>query len=478
MDDTITPSRRAFLDTFAERFRTYFRQHTFVALLLLTAVAGSMFGATVAYQSSLTEEARQVRALVDYRPSVVTKVYASDGRTVIGEFAMERRIPISYNDIPSDMRNAILAIEDSRFSKHIGVDPLGIARAAVKNFAAGRTVEGGSTLTQQLTKILFLSPERTLERKVKEALIALEIERLYSKEQILELYCNQIFLGGGAYGVEAGARYYFSKSIKECSLEECALLAALPKGPGQFSPVLHPAAARERRDLVLRNMLEEGYIDRAKYTEATAKDIKLNVTTNANALSPNDSEFGYIVEDVRQQMEQKYGTRATQTDGLKIYTTIDAAAQREAVRAVRRGLHSYESRHGRTWRGNVTNVSADFKDLGRYWHHDWDDEPVPNEHIFGLVTQVSGDKATVRFGNYSATITAAECKLAGRAPGQILKVGDLTPFKIQKIDKEKNTVTCEPRPGPCGRGRARRDRREDGGDQGNGRRVRLRSREV
>jgi penicillin-binding protein 1A len=443
MDDTITPSRRAFIDTFAERFRTYFRQHTFVALLLLTAVAGSMFGATVAYQSSLTEEARQVRALVDYRPSVVTKVYASDGRTVIGEFAMERRIPISYNDIPSDMRNAILAIEDSRFSKHIGVDPLGIARAAVKNFAAGRTVEGGSTLTQQLTKILFLSPERTIERKVKEALIALEIERLYSKEQILELYCNQIFLGGGAYGVEAGARYYFSKSIKECSLEECALLAALPKGPGQFSPVLHPAAARARRDLVLRNMLEEGYIDRAKYTEATAKDIKLNVTTNANALSPNDSEFGYIVEDVRQQMEQKYGTRATQTDGLKIYTTIDAAAQREAVRAVRRGLHSYESRHGRTWRGNVTNVSADFKDLGRYWHHDWDDEPVPNEHIFGLVTHVSGDKATVRFGNYSATITAAECKLAGRAPGQVLKVGDLTPFKIQKIDKEKNTVTCD-----------------------------------
>ena len=163
---------------FARRFRTFFRQHTFVALLALTVIAGSMFGATVAYQSSLTEEARQVKALAEYRPSVVTKVYAADGRTVIGEFSLERRIPLTYDEIPDKMKNAVIAIEDSRFYKHIGVDPLGIARAGVKNFVAGQTIEGGSTLTQQLTKILFLNPEKTFERKAKEALIALQIERL------------------------------------------------------------------------------------------------------------------------------------------------------------------------------------------------------------------------------------------------------------------------------------------------------------
>ena len=219
----------------AHRVQDFFRKHMFLGLVILTVVAGSMFGGTVAYQSSLTEEARQVRALADFRPSAVTKVYAADGRTVIGQFAMERRIPVSYTEIPDNMKNAILAIEDSRFYMHIWVDPVGFSRAGVKYLASGRTVEGGSTLTQQLTKILFLSPERTFERKIREALIALQIERLYSKEQILELYCNQIFLGGGAYGVEAGSQYYFSKSIRDASLEECALIAALPRWPGRAS---------------------------------------------------------------------------------------------------------------------------------------------------------------------------------------------------------------------------------------------------
>jgi penicillin-binding protein 1A len=227
-------------DDASRAVQDFFRKHMFFGLVLLTAVAGSMFGGTVAYQSSLTDEAQQVRALADFRTSAVTKVYASDGRTVIGQFAMERRIPITYSEIPDNMKNAIMAIEDSRFYKHIGVDPLGITRAMVKNAIAGRTVEGGSTLTQQLTKILFLSPERTFKRKLREALIALQIERLYSKEQIMELYCNQIFLGGGAYGVEAGSQYYFGHSIREASLEECAMLAALPKAPSQYSPVLNP----------------------------------------------------------------------------------------------------------------------------------------------------------------------------------------------------------------------------------------------
>jgi penicillin-binding protein 1A len=419
------------------------RQHSLLGLVLLTALAGGLFGGTVAYQSSLTEEARQVRALADFRPSAVTKVYASDGRTVIGQFAMERRIPLTYDQIPPNMRNAIMAIEDSRFYDHIGVDPLGIARAGVKNLIAGRAVEGGSTLTQQLTKILFLSPERTFKRKIKEAMIALEIERLYSKEQIMELYCNQIFLGGGAYGVEAGAQYYFGKPIADCAVEECAILAAIPKAPSLYSPVLNPANALERRNLVLLNMYEEDFISKEEYDQAKARPIKLNVTSTTNSLNPNASEFGYAVEEIRQQMEQKYGTRTTQTEGLRIFSTIDLNAQREAVRAVRRGLHAYEARHGRQWRGNLTNVSAEFKDLSRYWHHDWDDEPVAGEYIFGLVTEVAGDSAKVRFGHYQAKITAAQTKLAGKPPAQVLKVGDLTPFKIEKIDSENHSLEVQ-----------------------------------
>lgn len=421
----------------------FFRRHLVIALFLMTMVAGSMFGATVSYQSTLTDEARQVKALADYRPSAVTKVYASDGRTVIGQFAMERRIPISYNEIPDNMKNAIMAIEDSRFYKHIGVDPLGIMRAGVKNFAAGRTIEGGSTLTQQLTKILFLSPERTFRRKIREAMIALQIERLYSKEQIMEMYCNQIFLGGGAYGVEAGAQYYFSKSVKDCTVEECAMLAALPKAPTSYSPVLYPKEALERRNLVLRNMWEEGFISEELYREASARPIALNVKSNTNTVNPNDSEFGYAVEEIRQSLEQRFGTRTTQTEGLRIYSTIDPEAQREAVRAVRRGCHSYETRHGKPWRGDVPNVASEFKDLSRYWHHDWDDEPVQNEYIFGLVTAVAGDTAQVRFGAYTAKLTTAQCKLAGKSPGQCLKVGDVTPFKITKVDKENETIEAE-----------------------------------
>ena len=167
-------------------------------------------------------------------------------------------------------------------------------------------------------------------------MIALQIERMFSKEQIMEMYCNQIFLGGGAYGVEAGSQYYFGHSIREATLEECAMLAAIPKAPSQYSPVLNPNDAKERRNLVLRNMFEEGFIDRATYDAATAKPLTLNITSTTNTVSPNDSAFGYAVEEIRQSMERQFGTRVTQTEGLQIHSTIDADAQREAVRAIRR----------------------------------------------------------------------------------------------------------------------------------------------
>ena len=276
-----------------------------------------MFGATVAYQASMTEEAQQVAALADYRPNLVTRVLADDGKTVIGEFSVERRIPVGYDDIPERMKQAIWAIEDDRFFQHVGVDPIRIVMAGYKDVLLGRKHEGASTLTQQLARALFLTPEKTYIRKVKEILVSLQIERYYTKEQIMEMYCNQIFLGGGAYGFEAGSQYYFSKSLKDLKLEEMAMLAGLPKAPSQYSPTRDEKAALERRNIVLLRMRQEGYINDDEYNRA--RQTRINLNLNPQAGSNNNSVYGYFVEDVRQEAEDTFGTQQTHTGGMNIY---------------------------------------------------------------------------------------------------------------------------------------------------------------
>ncbi|HVG19875.1 MAG TPA: PBP1A family penicillin-binding protein [Blastocatellia bacterium] len=417
----------------------FFRRYTFLALVALSVIAGFMFGATVAYQASMTEEAQEVAGLANYRPNLVTRVVADDGKTVVGEFSLERRIPVSYEQIPDQMKNAIFAIEDDRFFQHIGIDPIRIVTSAFKNVAKGRKAEGGSTLTQQLARALFLSPEKTYTRKIKEVLLSLQIERYFTKEQIMEMYCNQIFLGGGAYGFEAGAQYYFSKSLKDLSLDECALLAGLPKAPSYYSPTRDEKAALERRNIVLYRMHEEGYISDDEYNRARQTRINLNLNPQQ---SNNNSIYGYFVEEVRQESEETFGTYQTQTGGMNIYTTIDAAAQREAVRAVRRGLHAYEDRHGKRWRGKLTNV-IDQKiasDLSHYNHPDWLGDYLPGEYIYGLVANVTPANAEVRFGDYKAVVTEANTKWAGGPPSRLLKKGDLAVFKVTKADNDKKVL--------------------------------------
>jgi penicillin-binding protein 1A len=418
----------------------FFRRYNFLALVALSVVAGVMFGATVAYQTSMTEEAQVVAgALASFKPNLVTRVVAGDGKTVVGEFSLERRIPVTYDQIPDTMKSAIFAIEDDRFFQHIGVDPIRMAMAGFKNVVKSRKAEGASTLTQQLARALFLSPEKTYTRKLKEIVIALQIERYYTKEQIMEMYCNQIFLGGGAYGFEAGSQYYFSKSLKDLSLEEAALLAGLPKAPSLYSPTRDERAALERRNLVLYRMHEEGYINDEQYNRARQTRINLNLSPQQNN---NNSIYGYFVEEVRQESEETFGTWATQTGGMNIYSTLDPVAQREAVRAVRRGLHSYEDRHGKKWRGRVTNL-IDQKitnDLAHYTHPDWLGDYVAGEYVYGLVMTVSGASAEVRFGDYKATLTDAGTKWTGAAPAKVVKKGDLAVFKIIKPDNEKKTL--------------------------------------
>ena len=417
----------------------FFRRYTFLALVALSVIAGIMFGATVAYQASMTEQAQEVAGLANYRPNLVTRVLADDGKTVVGEFALERRIPVTYDQIPETMKNAIFAIEDDRFFQHIGIDPIRIVTAAMKNIVKSRKAEGASTLTQQLARSLYLSSEKTYTRKVKEILFALQIERYYTKEQIMEMYCNYIFLGGGAYGFEAAAQYYFSKPLKDLTLEEYALLAGLPKAPSLYSPTRDEKAALDRRNVVLFRMHEEGYISDDEYSRARQTKINLNISPPQNA---NNSIFGYFVESVRQESEETFGTWQTQTGGMNIYTTIDPVAQREAVRSVRKGLHAYEDRHGKKWRGKLTNL-LDQKppvDLSHYSHPDWLGDYVAGEYIYGLVMGVSGANADVRFGDYKATLTDAGTKWAGATPARLLRRGDLAVFKVNKADNDKKVL--------------------------------------
>src|SRR5437867_2088373 len=322
------------------------------AVILLALAAGGLTGIIAAYQLNYSQAASEVAALATYRPSVVTRIYADDDETVIGEFALEKRIPLKYEEIPPVMKNAILAVEDARFYDHVGIDPIRIIGATWKNLTTDK-VEGGSTLTQQLAKNLFLSKEQTLKRKLNEWALALQIERYYTKNQIMELYANHIFLGANAYGVEAGAETYFGKQAKDLTIGEAALLAGVPKAPSEYSPTSNPVRAKERRDLVLDLMAKNGFATQAEVDAAKAKPIQLADTAYYGS-QPKSSPFDYPVEYVRQELEDKYTTRVAQ-GGLSVYTTLNVAAQKKAYEVLRAGLRRYDQTHA-GWRSSYTSI--------------------------------------------------------------------------------------------------------------------------
>jgi penicillin-binding protein 1A len=435
------------LTDLAYRLEDFFRRATFLALVVLAVIAGGLTGLVLAYQASFTSFAAEVESLADYRPSEVTKVYADDGKTVIGELALERRIPLAYEEIPDQMKKAILAIEDLRFYEHVGIDPVRLAGAFIENIKQNRRAQGASTLTQQLARLLFLNPEKTYIRKLREAMYALQIERYYTKEQILTLYCNQIFLGGGAYGVEAAANYYFSKSVKDLTLEECAMIAALPKAPQQYSPVLNAKAAKERRNLVLQAMADAGFITRAAAEAAKARPLKLNV--DDARVKSDRSPYAYFVEEVRLELQRLLVEKHAQDAmdvyraGLSVYTTLDAQAQQWATEAVRRGVRMYDRRHG--WRGKLYNViEKEGARLDSYRHPLWSAvTPQPGEILTGLIKEVNDRGTLVSFGRYSAVVTPKETQWTGRPPSRLFKPGDLAEFLIEEVDTAKRTLTVK-----------------------------------
>ena len=431
------------------------RRFWFPAVLLLALAAGGLTGIIAAYQLNYSQAASEVAALATYRPSVVTRIYADDGKTVIGEFALEKRIPLKYEEIPPNVKNAILAVEDARFYDHIGIDPIRILGAAWKNLTSNK-VEGGSTLTQQLAKNLFLTREQTYKRKVNEWLLALQIERYYTKNQIMELYANHIFVGANAYGVEAGAETYFGKQAKDLTIEEAALLAAIPKAPGEYSPTANPVEAKKRRDLVLQLMASNGFASQAEVDAAKAKPIQLADTAYYQPPQATEPAFDYPVEYIRQDLEDRFTTRVAQT-GLAVYSTINVAAQRKAYEVVRAGLRRYAAGHA-GWHNSYEAIATSSntgtptqQELASYKYPDWyRNDYVPGRYLKGLVMKVDSgrDEATVRFGNYTATVNATD--MGGkRSPRAEFKPGYLAEFIIHEVDKKNHRLRVEMQPIPA-----------------------------
>ena len=434
------------------------RRFWFPAVLLLALAAGGLTGIIAAYQLNYSQAATEVAALATYRPSVVTRIYADDGKTIIGEFALEKRIPLKYEEIPPVMKNAILAVEDARFYDHIGIDPIRIVGATWKNLTSEK-VEGGSTLTQQLAKNLFLTREEvrglnvgTLQRKMNEWVLALQIERYYTKSQIMELYANHIFVGANAYGIEAGAETYFGKQAKDLTLEEAALLAGIPKAPSEYSPTANPAKAKERRDLVLDLIARNGYASEAEVEAAKAKPIQLADSAYYQPPQATHPAFDYPVEYIRQDLEDEYTTRVAQT-GLYVYSTINVAAQKKAYEVVRAGLRRYDK--GRGWRSSYEVIPSSAnngagpptqQELNAYKYPDWyRNEYVPGRYIKGLIMKVDQgrDEVTVRFGNYTATVNGADMGWSNRSPRGEFKPGYLAEFVIKDVDKKSRRLNVE-----------------------------------
>ena len=409
----------------------------FTLSLLASIFVGALAGLLFVYSSDLP----QVRALEDFRPGVVTELYADDGQ-IVGSFALQRRILLTYEQLPQVLRDAILTTEDQHFEEHWGVDFTRVAGAAWRNLLAHRVTEGASTLTMQLAGTLFLDrSDRSMRRKIQETLLALQIERHYTKQQIFTMYCNQIYLSHGNYGFEAASEYYFGKPVGKLTLPEAALLAGLIRGPS-YSPVQHPQRALARRNLVLDRLAHAGKITQAQMRQASAEPLSLHIEAPRNTLAP------YFVEEIRKYLEGAYGTETVHERGLRVYTTLNVAMQQAANHALRDGLHAYDRRHG--WRGQLDNILRDQRaSLDSYEDEDWRWPINSGDYVTALVTAVDARIATLKIGPYRATLAQPDFAWTGhKSPKELLSVGDLAQVFIKDLNGSVARVRLEQTVGP------------------------------
>src|SRR5580658_4142325 len=409
-----------------------------LAFLLLCSIAlGAAAGLLFVYESDLPE----IRALETYRPNVVTEIYADDGQ-LVGSFALQRRILMTYEQCPKVLYNAVTSIEDQHFEEHWGIDFPRIAGAAWRNVLHHRITAGASTISMQLAGNLFLDrSEISFRRKIEETLLALQIERRYTKPQIFAMYSNQVYLAHGNYGFAAASEFYFGKPVADLKLQEAALLAGMVNGP-KFSPLTDPARALARRNLVIHRMEEEGRITPTEEEAAKKTPLGLHVQYPRNDLAP------YFFEEVRKYLESTYGTEAVHERGLRVYTTLNIAMQRAANQSIRDGLHSYDRRHG--WRGDLPNILRDnLGKLDAYEDEDWRHPIEKGSFVTGLVLSADEKNATIKIGPYRAILSPSDFAWTGRKkPGDLLKVGDLAQFSILELRENTVRVQLEQQPAP------------------------------
>jgi penicillin-binding protein 1A len=305
--------------------------------VILVTGAAMISGASVGFLLALTHDLPQIQGLQTFKPAAITRIYSAD-KELLAERFTEKREPVPLNVMPDDLKEAILATEDNLFYEHPGVDLKSILRAIIRNIQAGEYVEGASTITQQLAKTLFLTPRKSVMRKLKEAFLALQIERRYTKDEILELYLNQVYFGSGAYGVEAAAQIFFGKPVQDLTLAECALIAGMPKSPSRYSPLINPSLALKRRAVVLQQMARTGLITPQELQAATAAPLHLAEQGDASIKAP------YFVAFVTDFLESELGAATLYRTGLTVYTTLNYAMQQAAERAITEGLEGLAAR--------------------------------------------------------------------------------------------------------------------------------------
>jgi penicillin-binding protein 1A len=397
------------------------RRVGFLLLALMAAGVGVLVGLFLVYSTDLP----QIDELEHYRPSSITELYDDQGRE-IGSFALQRRLLVAYDELPKVLRDAVISIEDKDFERHWGVDIWRVLGAAYRDFRSGGRVQGASTLTMQLSRNLFLSADKNFGRKIQEVMLTIQIERRFTKQQIFTMYANQIFLGHGVYGFEAGAQFFFSKHARDLTLNEAALLAGLPKGPTFYSPIRNTERALHRRNMVINAMLEDGKITAEQAARAKSAPIRLHLQTAPNSIAPN------FVEEVRRYLEAKYGTEEVHEGGLRVYTSLNLDYQKAANTAMLDGLEAYEHRHG--WRGNLQNIFALGHTVGTYADPDWDQPIESGSYLHGIVSGISPGSATVKLGRYSGQLTAAEIAWTNaKNPAALLRLGDLVYVHVLEV---------------------------------------------
>ena len=412
---------------------------------LMVLIAGILVG--IGGYMYFTQELPKISSLKDYNPPTVTTFYSDDNRK-IAEFFQERRIVIPLSQMPDMLKNAFIAAEDDRFYQHKGINLLSIVRAFIKNIEAGSIVQGGSTITQQVTKSFFLSPEKSYERKIREIILAYRIDKTFSKEDILFLYLNQIYLGHGAYGVQAAAENYFDKDVQELTLAECAILAGLPQAPTRYSPVRYPERAKKRQVYVLNRMVAEGYISGVQANEALNEPWDIKPRRNLYL-----EKVPYYTEYVRQYVEKKYGRELLYNGGLQVYTSVNIDMQKIAAGEIEKGLRDLDKRQG--YRGPVKRLSGEeMEAFNNKIKENLREEPFGKDQIVqGIVTGInnSQNEAVVKIGDEIGIIPIETMAWARKAnpqfasneggvkkPGDVLSRGDLIYVKTVEKQKEKN----------------------------------------